>query len=265
MRFVLGGLMLAATVSAMAAEAPAIGTVHNTKDNGWLSYECEPAEDDRLRCEITQVMIRKKLKPEDLEAKYLEAIKGLEAETKDKEEHCKFAAGIVDLLRGGPGNNLPPDAKQSLEKLNTMQRRDMEQQFSALLESCRSKNLDGMRRFIHLGLETDTRTCLVSTNRFEQTFRPVRDGDGKLLSWSVADTAPQGDCGFVQMSRFRPADPNGKADTYLWQYIAKRATSNPEGSFLLGSCKDFDESETLYDWRAKTVALQCDYIEHSVY
>lgn len=174
-----------------------------------------------------------------------------------------MAAGVVDLMQGGPGPGLPPEGKRVMQDLNALQRRDMEQRFSAVLETCRTKNMDGMRRFIRLGLEKDTRTCLVATNRFKQTFRPVEDLDGKLLSWTVSDTTPQGDCGLVQMSRFRPADPDGKTDTIFWQYVAKRATSNPEGSFLLGSCKDFDESETLYDWRSKEIALQCDYIEYS--
>ena len=110
-------------------------------------------------------------------------------------ELCVMASGAVEFIRGeGPGTGLPPEARDAFSKLNAMQRKDMEQQFGALKETCSTKNLDGMRRFVRLGIEKDSRTCLVSTNRFEQVFRPVKDLDGKLLSWTVADTAPQGDC-----------------------------------------------------------------------
>lgn len=266
MRYVFGSLLLAATAGAVAMDAPKYGTVHNTRDKGWITYECGDVEDERLTCTLTQVMVRKKLKPAELEAKYQEAIRGIDDQKNDPalKELCTMAAGAVDLMQGGPGKGLPPEAKQTFQGFNAMQRRDLEQQFSAVLDSCRTKDMDGMRRFFRLGLEKDLRTCLVSTNRFVQTFRPVRDYDGKLTSWTVADTSPQGDCGFVQMSRFVSDDKPLTGKVWLWKYIGKRATSNPEGQTILGtSCKEWDESETVYGWQQKEIPLQCDYIEHS--
>jgi len=279
MRYLISGLMLAVSFGALATDAPlSFGTVHNTKDNGWLTYECDPVEGDRLSCTMTQVMIRKKLSPSEVEAKYREAVKNWpEAlakeyrttpdrimDVKEMKELCSMANAYVGLLRGtSDGKGLPAETVAAARTQTAIQRRDNEQQFSAILDSCTSKNLDGMKRSTHLALERDARTCTVSTNRFEQTFRPIRDMDGKLLSWTYADTTPQGECGVIQMSRFRPADPNGKTDTIFWQYVAKRATSNPDGKFFLASCKDLDESETLYDWRSKEIAMQCDYIEYS--
>lgn len=76
MRKLLGGSLLIAAISASATDAPlSIGTVHNTKDNGWLTYECGEVESDRLTCTMTQVMIRKKLLPSEVESKYQEAVK----------------------------------------------------------------------------------------------------------------------------------------------------------------------------------------------
>lgn len=263
-RYLIGSMMLLSAAIAAATDAPVVGTVHNTKDNGWISYDCDAIEDERLTCNLTQVRIRKKLEPSELEAKYQEAIKGLGAQVKGLDEHCKLAKGILDSLHGAVSDGVPPEVKQSFQMLNPMQRRDMEQQYSALLETCRTKNLDGARRFIRLGIERDIRTCLVSTNRFEQTFRPVKDLDGKLTSWTVADTSPQGTCGFVQMSRFVPGQNPSEGTVILWKYFGKRATSNPEGTTIFGtSCKDWDESETLYDWQQREIPLQCDYIEYS--
>ena len=267
MRYIFGAMMLVAAAGVSAVDVPMIGTVHNTKDRGWISYECGDIEDDHLTCTLTQVMVRKKLNQSELEAKYQETIKGLETQQNDPsmKELCTMAAGAMDLMQGGSGAGLPPEMNQAFQGFNAMQRRDMEQQFSALLETCRTRSLEGLRRFLRLAVEKDARTCLVSTNRFEQTFRPVKDYEGKLISWTVANTLPQGDCGFVQMSRFVPDDNKPLAGKiYLWKYIGKRATSNPEGKTLIGtSCREWDESETVYSWQPKEIPLQCDYIEHS--
>jgi hypothetical protein len=241
MRLVIGGMLLAITATAMALDAPVAGTVHNTRDNGWLSYECTPVEHERLTCTLTQVSVRKKLLPSEVEAKYQSQTKQLDSEKNDLEmkELCALSSAMIDLLQGGSGKGLPtevdvPALKEKFKGLNDMQRTDIEQEYSAAMETCRTKNMDGMKRMVRLGLEKDTRTCLVSTNRFEQTFRPIHGNDGKLLSWAVADTNPQGDCGFVQMSRFIPEYTKAGDTVFLWKYLAKRATSNPEGKRCSG-------------------------------
>lgn len=278
MRALIIGLVLVVAGAAMASEAPGLGTVHNTKDKGWLTYVCEEVGAESLTCDMTQVMIRKKLDPANVQAKYQEAVQNWPAvllqeynassvaelmASKQMRELCEQSTTYLGALHGGDGSRLPPEARSGLARMSPLQRRDAEQQFGAIVESCNFKTLDGLKRSARLALERDARTCTVSTNAFKQTFRPVRNSDGKLLSWNYADATPQGECGMIQLSRFRPADPDGKTDTIFWQYIAKRATSNPEGSHWLASCKDFDESETLYDWRSSEIALQCDYIEYS--
>lgn len=275
----VGGALLAAALGVSATDAPVIGAVHNTKDNGWLSYECGGVDNDRLTCTMTQVAIRRTLEPAEVEAKYQEAVKGWpdslakEMKTtpaklmdgKDMRELCTTASAYVGLVRGtGDGSGLEPDVIAHVRSQSAIEGRDIEQQFAAILDGCTSGNLDGLKRSTRLSLERDSRTCKVSTNRFEQTFRSVRDANGKLLSWAVADTTPQGDCGFVQMSRFLPADVNGTPSTVFWQYVGKRATANPESKTAWGgSCKDWDERETLYDWKPQAIVLQCDYIEYS--
>lgn len=273
MRLLIGGMMLAAMASASAADAPIISTVHNTRDNGWLTYECSPVEDERLTCTMTQVSVRKKLNPAEVERKYQADVKQWDKEKNDPamKEMCVLSAGIIELLQGGSGKDLPPEfgvpeLQGMVKGLNAMQRRDMEQQHSAVLETCRTKNADGLHRMLRLALEKDARTCLVSTNRFEQTFRPIRNSDGKLLSWTIADTQPQGEFGFIQMSRFIPESDQPGRMTLLWKYVAKRATSNPEGVTMMDiSCKGWEETETVYDWQKKEIPLQCDYIEHSLF
>jgi hypothetical protein len=279
-RPLVSALLLTAVASASATEPrPFVGTVHNTRDHGWLSYECEPGEGDRLTCEMTQVMIRKKLSPAEADSKYQESIRGwpdsLAKEydtkpdrimsTKQMADLCAMARAYVATSRGtSNGDGLPPETLAVIRTQTQVQKRDNEEQFGAVIDSCESKNLEGLKRSIRLGIEQEARTCLIFTNRFTQTFRPISNTKDGLPSWTYADPTPQGDCGVVQMPRFRPDVARGSTSTIFWQYVAKRATSNPEGTLLGGmACKDLDESETLYDWRSKPIALQCDYIEHS--
>lgn len=267
MRYIFGIILLVAANSVSAVDAPTIGTVHNTKDNGWISYECGEIDNGLLTCALTQVMVRKKINQSEIEAKYRDSIKDIENQQNDPsmKDLCALAAGTISLLQGGSGDGLEPEIKKAFQGFNSMQRRDIEEQSTAVLETCRTKNMDGLRRFLRLAIEKDARTCLVSTYRFEQTFHPVTDYEGKLTSWTVANAQPQGDCGFVQMSRFVPDDNKpllGKI--ILWKYIAKRATSNPEGkTFMDTSCSGWDETETVYSWQSKEIPLQCDYIEYS--
>ena len=116
----VGLAALASVASAFAADTPTLGVVHNTKENGWLNYECNRTSEDLLTCDITQIMIRKKLKQSELDAKYQDAIKGLDAKRDDPsmKEFCAVASGAIDLMHGGPGTALPPDAKVAFQGLN---------------------------------------------------------------------------------------------------------------------------------------------------
>ena len=74
-----------------------------------------------------------------------------------------------------------------------------------------------------------------------------------------------GACGIVQLSRFEPERLKSSSGEF-WKYIAKKSVTNKQGLFMRGfggdvMCKDLDENEYIYDYKSKTHALGCDYIE----
>lgn len=272
-------VILSVSSYALAGERPTLGLLHNTKDNGSLRFECEGQATGLLRCDFVQLAVRRKLEPAEVEARLEGLTKGWPdslakeygvppdriMESKQMVELCKLAKDVVSAYSGSTSTtDLPPEAVASFLQHNSLQRKDISEQMSAILESCIARNLDGFKKSLRLGLIKDSHTCKVSVNPFQQTFRPVPDAKG-IVTWVVADQTPSGECGFVQLSRFRPA-PGVDKKLGFWQYVAKRATANPEAtSPLQSSCGEWDESETLYDWKPKEIALQCDYIEPSVF
>ena len=128
---------------------------------------------------------------------------------------------------------------------------------------CESPTEESYLNFIRLGHEKDTRTCLVASNSFKRNFRLIGDTGSGAHSWVVMQTSPAGSCGIVWLSRFEPEQMDDTRHIF-WKYVAKKAVTNPQGTFLLGgSCKGLDEHEYVYDWRAKEYSLDCDYIKFS--
>jgi hypothetical protein len=165
---------------------------------------------------------------------------------------------MVEILEG----RKKAPKEDGWKEFTEMQKKDYLIITKALLEFCKSKTEQNFLNVIRLGHEKDTRTCKVSSQPFKQRFRFVSDDISGAGSW-VTEGAPEGPCGFVQLSRFEP-DLQRDFKRAFWKYIARKAVTNPQGSFFPGtSCKGFDEGEYLYDWKAKERFLGCDYIEFS--
>ena len=75
-------------------------------------------------------------------------------------------------------------------------------------------------------------------------------------TWSVIPKAT-GPCGIVQLDRF-------ESDSGFFNYIFKKAVTNPNGDDIIGNCDKWDENEYVYSWKSKSYPLECRYIEFSV-
>lgn len=275
-RAAVAALALAVSGTALAADPPYPmgGRVYNTVENGWLTYECTPPENGLLTCSFVQTSIRQKTNaeeaakqlaiatdgwPKSLAAEYGTTVSALYDSPKWKEQ-CAMADSALQMVDGQTPSDSTPETKRAFARMMPLMRKDLKAQFAAMKQSCQSRTLDGLKQFMELGLEQEQRTCEVGTNDFKQTFKPVYSADGKFQSWNVADTAPSGDCGFINLSRFVPVNEHG-GTTYLWRYYARRVTTNPQSDLVLVKCKNFEEREYLYDWSPQTISLQCDYIK----
>jgi len=256
--FAVVGIWLFVAPSASAEKVPSTGLLYNTKEAHSLTYRCKQNLDNFLDCEFSQTAVRKKAKPDDLNSKLHRAREEFRAGVKMSADECKMNKDINDIFEGRKTHPKEEDLKEITE----MQKKDLLRVTKSMMEFCKSKTEESFLNFARMIHEIDTRTCQVSSNTYKQSFRFVQDHLSNAGAW-VAQSAPEGPCGIVQLSRFE-SERFKDSKLVLWKYLARKAITNPQGSFFPGaSCKGLDESEYIYDWRSKEHSLGCDYVEFS--
>ena len=88
-------------LQAWADDYPTAGLVYNTKENSSLEYHCTK-RDELLECELTQISVRKKAKPEDLAKQLAHAKAQLPEAIKEvaSTESCKSTHIMGEVLEG---------------------------------------------------------------------------------------------------------------------------------------------------------------------
>jgi len=259
---VVTGICFLYAASAMSDVVPSSGIVYNTKETSSLVYNCVNNRDNSLDCDFTQTSVRKKAKPQDLEARLNQ---GREAFSTSKEltpEICKEQKDYVEILYGRKKAHNKV-LQGFVRNISDLEKKDTLKILNAATTACDSKNEENYLNVIRIGHDKDTRTCKVSSLTYKQSFRLVLDTVSGARSW-VAKGDPSGACGIVQLSRFEPESLKDSKYVF-WKYIAQKAVTNRKGLLTPGmACKDLDEDEYVYDWRHKEHALGCDYINFSV-
>jgi len=254
-KWVVIGCCLSTAGFAAGDDYPFRGLLYNTKEMSSLVYECHMGRDERLSCKFMQTRVRKKLKPEEVPNKIAEFDNLPDSEKMPTAKDCEEIPKMLeDFERRRKSGELaksvhPKDLENALSQMHSYQK------------ACETGDMQFIRSAMLASLEQDTRTCLVSSHSFEQTFRRVSDD-----VW-VVDDRPDGPCGVVELSRF---EPDNQADTKLtfWNYVARKAVTNPKGQLVLDvKCSDLDEETYIYSWRASDAPkwAQCEKIEFSVF
>src|SRR5690606_6789108 len=181
------------------------------------------ATKDQLTCKFTQLAVRKKLTATDL-AKHRKQFED-SLRTEDLGKECTQMQEMFDVY---DGKRAPPEP---IEWKDPRDKQEADAAVKALKEACSTKDVSKLRELNERTLRQEMRTCRVSANNFEQTFRRVHDPVTKSFAW-VVDGEPEGPCGIVQLSRFEPR----KWKTFTnWNYIARKAITNPNGTGVLWS------------------------------
>ncbi|MEA9482724.1 hypothetical protein VC290_20785, partial [Xanthomonas campestris] len=228
------------TSSAAIAEEPPHpfgGRMYNTVENGWLTYECMPPEAGVLACDFVQTRIRQKLSASDAAKRLAKETQGwpeaLAKEMKTTPERLYESGdwkGLCDMAQQGlsalNGSSSTEEMRKAVSRMSRVARGDLAAQMGAMGQACKTRTLDGMKRFMALGIDIEQRTCQIGTNSFKQTFKAVYASDGTFKSWNVADTTPNGDCGIINLSRFVPVPEKPGEKPYFWQYIARKGWSD---------------------------------------
>lgn len=243
-----------------AEDLPNMGFLQSAKEAHSLTYHCQlDTETSLLNCEFTQTTVRKKGNPEDLGTKLTKAREEFRGGTNLSLEDCAILHDTVEALEGRRKSAM----EERWKDLSVIQKKDFLVLIKAYSDFCRSKTEEDYLKITTVIHGKEMRTCLASSNVFKQTFTQVRDLLSESGSW-VTQGVPEGPCGIVQLCRLEP-ERSKDSKSIFWKYIARKAITNPQGSFYPGlSCKDLDEGEYLYDWKSKEISLGCDYIEFSV-
>lgn len=239
---------------AIDADQPTVGLAYNTRELSALQYECEPVTKDQLTCKFTQLAVRKKLAANDLVKRRKQLEDSVRTENLGKE--CAQMQELFDLY---DGKQAPPE---SVKWKDPRDKQEAEESIRILKEVCATKDVSKLRELNERTLRQEMWTCRISANNFEQTFRRVHDPVTKSFAW-VVDGEPEGACGIVQLSRFEPR----KWETFTnWNYIARKAITNPNGTAFLGArCADLDEETYEYSWNSSDGLswADCDKVEFS--
>ena len=250
----------AISLSSSAQDAPRLGILYNLSEVHSLTYTCSTASSGALNCEFVQTSVRPKGTFADLPAALERARSDFAKGPIFNAEDCKLNQTLANILSGKE----KAPKQDAMEKLTTVQRRDMLALTQGVLGTCSSRSEEKYLDLVRLGQDRDRRTCKVSSLTFSQTFRAVPDSGPTATVW-LAQSKPDGPCGIVQLSRFESEQSKiGPANFTNWRFVARKAITNPSGELFPGaSCSRFDERPYTYDWRAQEHQLTCDYIEFS--
>lgn len=256
-------------------EYPRMAIVNNVQENHSITYDCHK-NNDTLDCSFVQISVRKKSKPADLDAQLAKVDSEYPKERDQlKKEECKsihnMAVTMNDMVEGkktldqiASENPQLTDKKLFLSKAGKyteVEKKDALELMKSLDEFCSNKTKESYIKVIRAGYNKDSKTCLVSSNSFKQIFTWVSDGRGDLGTW-VVKSKPEGPCGIVQLSRFEPDKTS--SGIVFWNYIAKKAITNPNGKILNSSCSMFDETQYDYVWNETSPKqLDCSYMQYS--
>ena len=253
---------------------PSSGLIYNQRESNSLVYGCEPSIAEKtLHCDFTQVRVVHKTERSKIPKILADAMRdyeGAKKELKSKPQACDEADFFISAFKtrkpiDRPNEFVsdPAEFNANMENMTPLQVDDILASFNALKEFCVTRTKEAYERFVRIDIDKSARTCQVSSNKFEQTFVYVSSTEDSPGSWVVKSGDPGGPCGFVQLSRFVIAPDRGSLE-FLWNYVARRATTNPEGTHILGSkCSDFDQETYVFDWKPRELPMQCDYIEFS--
>lgn len=253
-RFACFFTFCAFTTAALPQDAPSSGIIFNESENISLTYSCTQSNDSRLSCEFVQTSVRLKARAADLPG-VLAAAKEQTGKQQDA-GGCRILRTLRDVLEG---KALVPKP-EALTKITPTQRRDLSAMAKAGLAICASPTEANYIAFAKIEHDKSARTCVVSSNTFQQSFKSLPSGKSK--AW-VVESSASGDCGAVRLDRFEYEDAKSSVSGIgFWNYIAKKAITNPNGK-LMGnlSCSQMDQAEYIYRWKTDERQVSCDYIE----
>jgi hypothetical protein len=264
-RLTLGILASSIGLSSGSWAEPSTGFLYGTGavSNSYLQYACEGST-QRLTCKFTQMMLTPKLKESDYYSELEKKREQAEEEAVKKggldvmhEELCRdFLPHLdtVDALISGNIEGLPASVRDNYYSMSKGQLEANKDQFSALIEVCRSKPSDWLEKIFRSELDKSIKTCSLVAKPYEVTFQETSPGV------YTSRNGPEGPCGVVSVNVFTPDDKFG----FFYNYREQRVVTNKSSSIplVLGEmkCSDLDESSLEFNWNNANEFKNCVYV-----
>ena len=241
------------SVGRASDDYPRSSTVYNTKEDSNITFECTVDSIGELVCEATQTSITNKTSQSTKEV--------VSAATSQWEDGQRLSTNECALYRTMleffEGRSPPPSAaaKNFMDAMPEAHRLDFILSAEALIRYCNTPNLRNFLAVVKLDHDKKIRTCKVMTFHWSQRFYQAGPE-----TWT-AKPEPIGECGVVRLDRFERVKPSADYDLNFWDYISKKAVTNPKGSTLTLPCSELDENEYLFSWKKRDLNRSCDYVE----
>ena len=212
-------------------------------ENSALSGSCSgTTQSYEIDCKFWQLRVRLDLKPEELPKEINKAKKRMKEETKDFDK-------LVDELCRDINRNVD-EIRKKMKNGNRFGQHDINQ-MKAMIDLCSNPTYEKFEEFMIETIVERTKTCKVSADLEGWTAKFKRVAKNK---W-VSTAGPEGLCNVVTFMTLEhePNHPN------LWTYTRTRSYAEQENQF----CKHLEVGKELkYDWRDKTINLDCKFIEY---
>jgi len=245
--------------SACAQDAPTTDILYSKTEGHSLVYRCGPVQAGSITCELTEQTVRLKATEADLSARLETARKDYKTEPPMTAEQCKGARELDDILGGRRPSTLRPE-----HELTVLGKADSARSVKTLVAYCDKPSEQTFLALARDSFDQDRRTCKISTQSSKQTFKPVQQVGSRVV-WVAQDGGANGPCGIVDLSRFERQQATALQGFSLWNFILRRAVTNPNASASLINpavkCSAFDEAPFEFEWKPHQLQMSCDYIE----
>lgn len=231
----MGGLLCPLS-SFGVEEYPRNGLVQNDSESSAINFSCRLIEQE-LHCEMTQTFVRRNLTeaeaPEERE-KLLRDLRSEEVDTKAFKKTCKdmheYEQKIMIFIDEGQRKKLPKKERDALAKAPKAELDDILKQLRAVADHCKNPSPATREYLSNVLIEEKLGTCRVGSHSWTEKFTRAKGIEamnaGDSSAW-VSSSEPSGPCGTVLLNRFEPEKFLEDSKLKFWQYIARKAVTNP--------------------------------------
>jgi hypothetical protein len=262
---------LATVLSTLASAAlgledrPMASIVHHASENSSIQYDCKLMGDE-LHCDMTQSFLRQQVTKDKFEERSREIYDSILQE-KLKPGECdelvKTQRAMLDVIKNP--SKLAPDKQKELQNWPEGKLNELKITFMAMENVCRKKTVENMKVLRDLLLKNEQSSCRIGSHTWKEVFlkAPPNYSNPENLAVWISKSKPTGECGVVLLNRFEQISV-GDTKLKFWNYVSRKAVTNPNGTLLLGGqCKNLDEESSIYKWNSREIFVNCKTVKFS--